>query len=49
MYLPILQRADIFGVDLTQSVLGEKVISLFTEMIKKPGAVVELLEKNYCE
>ena len=44
---PILQRSDIFGVDLTQSVLGEKVISLFTEMIKGPGAVAGLLEKNF--
>ena len=46
---PILQRSDIFGVDLTQSVLGEKVISLYTEMIKKPGAVAELLEKNFSD
>lgn len=46
---PILQRADIFGVDLTQSVLGDKVISLYTEMIKKPGAVAELLEKNFSD
>lgn len=46
---PILKRADIFGVDLTQSVLGEKVISLYTEMIEKPGAVAELLEKNFSD
>ena len=44
---PILQRADVFGVDLTQSVLGEKVVSYYTEMIRKPGAVAELLEKNF--
>lgn len=44
---PILQRPDIFGVDLTQSVLGEKVISLYAAMIKKPGAVAELLEKSF--
>ena len=44
---PILQRADIFGVDLTQSVLGDKVIALYTEMIKKPGAVAELLEQKF--
>lgn len=44
---PILKRADIFGVDLTQSVLGEKVTVLFTEMIQGPGAVAALLEKNF--
>lgn len=44
---PILQRTDIFGVDLTQSVLGEKVTSLFREMIQGPGAVAALLEKNF--
>ena len=44
---PVLKREDIFGVDLTASVLSDKVISLFTEMIKEPGAVAELLEKNF--
>ncbi len=44
---PILQRADIFGTDITQSVLGDKVVSFFTEMIKKPGAVAELLNKKF--
>ena len=44
---PILKRADIFGVDLTQSVLGEKVTALFTEMIQGPGAIAALLEKNF--
>ncbi len=44
---PILKRADIFGVDLTQSVLGEKVTALFTEMIQGPGAVAALLQKNF--
>ena len=44
---PILKRADIFGVDLTQSVLGEKVKALFTEMIQGPGAIAALLEKNF--
>lgn len=44
---PILKRADIFGVDLTQSVLGEKVVTLFTEMIQGPGAIAALLEKNF--
>lgn len=44
---PILKREDIFGVDLTQSVLGDKVIGLFTEMIQGPGAVEALLEKSF--
>ena len=42
---PILKREDIFGVDLTQLVLGDKVTSLFEEMIQGPGAVAELLER----
>ena len=44
---PILKREDIFGVDLTQIVLGDKVIALFTEMIQGPGAVAAVLEKNF--
>lgn len=44
---PILKREDIFGVDLTQIVLGEKVASLFTEMIQGPGVVAAVLEKNF--
>ncbi len=44
---PILKRSDIFGVDVSASVLGNKVIALFTEMIQGPGAVAALLEKRY--
>ena len=44
---PILQRSDIFGVDVSASVLGDKVIALFAEMIQGPGAVAALLEKRY--
>lgn len=44
---PILKRDDIFGVDLTQSVLGEKVIAMFTEMIQGTGAIAGLLERVY--
>ena len=43
---PILQRSDIFGVDVSASVLGDKVIALFAEMIQGPGAVAALLEKR---
>ena len=43
----ILRRQDIFGVDLTQSVLGEKVIVMFTEMIQGAGAIATLLERIY--
>ena len=42
---PILKRADIFGVDLTQNVLGEKVTALFGEMIEGVGAVAKVLER----
>ncbi|MCM1387297.1 MAG: mannitol dehydrogenase family protein [Bacillus sp. (in: Bacteria)] len=41
---PILKRSDIFGVDLTQFTLGDKVIALFTEMIQGTGAVERTLE-----
>lgn len=44
---PILKREDIFGVDLTQLVLADKVAAFFTEMIQGPGAVAAVLEKNF--
>lgn len=44
---PILKRNDIFGIDLTRSVIGRKVIDAFTQMIRKPGAVKELLEERF--
>ena len=40
-----MKRADIFGVDLTQNVLGEKVTALFGEMIEGVGAVAKVLER----
>lgn len=46
---PILKREDIFGVDLTQIVLGEKVTSLFTEMIQGPGAVAAVLGREFSD
>ena len=46
---PILKREDIFGVDLTQIVLGEKVTSLFTEMIQGPGAVAAVLGRGFSD
>ena len=46
---PVLKREDIFGVDLTQLVLGEKIVSLFEEMIQGPGAVAAVLEKNFSD
>ncbi len=44
---PVLARADIFGVDLSNSVLGEKVTALFMEMIQGTGAVEKLLNRLY--
>ncbi len=44
--LPVLERQDIFGVDLTKSVLGEKTAGLFAEMIRGQGAVADLLERQ---
>lgn len=42
---PILKRADIFGVDLTEAGLANRVTGYFTEMIAGPGAVQKTLEK----
>ena len=47
LIIPILKREDIFGVDLTRSVLGGKVIAMFREMIQGTGAVAGLLERVY--
>ena len=44
---PILRRRDIFGVDLTATVIGEKVNAFFARMTTKKGAVAELLEQLY--
>jgi len=44
--LPLLENEKIFGVNLTQyPVLENKIVSMFEEMIKGPGAVRETLKK----
>ena len=45
--LPLLKNAQIFGVDLEEAGLAEKVVSYFAELIAGPGAVRRTLEK-YC-
>ncbi len=43
---PLLKNKDIFGVDLVkEKVLGDKVVTMFEEMIAGPGAVRETLKK----
>ncbi|MCL2248232.1 MAG: mannitol dehydrogenase family protein [Oscillospiraceae bacterium] len=42
---PILSNAQIFGVNLFDAGLGEKVIKIFNELIAKPGAVREVVRK----
>ncbi len=42
---PLLSRADIFGVDLYEVGLGEKVEGMFKEMITEKGAVRKVLKK----
>lgn len=42
---PLLKDEKIFGLDLTQTVLGDKVVDMFTEMITGPGAVRKTIEK----
>lgn len=41
----VLNRADIFGVDLYEAGLGKKVEEYFTEMIQGKGAVYNTLKK----
>lgn len=42
---PILHNAQIFGVDLYEAGLAEKVVGYFKELIAAPGAVREVLHK----
>jgi fructuronate reductase len=42
---PILSDKAIFAVDLYQAGLGEKVETLFEELVSGPGAVAAALEK----
>ena len=42
---PILQNAAIFGVDLYQAGLADKVLGMFKELAAGPGAVAAFLEK----
>ena len=41
----ILTNKQIFGIDLYEAGLGEKVTAFFTEMLASPGAVRKTLEK----
>lgn len=42
---PLLSNTRIFGVNLYKAELGEKVESLFSELLKGPGAVRNVLQK----
>ena len=42
---PILSNANIFGIDLYETGIGEKIEEYFVEEIKAPGAVRETLKK----
>ncbi|WP_161879409.1 mannitol dehydrogenase family protein [Alkalibacterium sp. MB6] len=42
---PILSRTDIFGIDLYEHGLADKVVAYFKELIQGPGAVRETLKK----
>ena len=46
--MPLLKNAQIFGVDLEEVGLADKVISFFAELIAGVGAVRETLKK-YCD
>jgi len=40
---PLLSNASIFGVDLYEAGVAERVIEYFTEMMKKPGSIRRVL------
>ena len=42
---PILSNARIFGVDLCEAGLAERIVGYFREMASKKGAVRKTLEK----
>jgi fructuronate reductase len=42
---PIFSNSRIFGVNLYEAGLGEKVESYFAELVAGPGAVAATLEK----
>lgn len=46
--LPLLKDATIFGTDLEQVGLSDRIVSLFMELIAEPGAVRKTLDK-YCK
>lgn len=45
---PVLEKTEIFGVDLYRIGMAQKVCGYFSEMIKGPGAVRETLKKYTC-
>lgn len=45
---PILRNASVFGVDLYQAGVAQKVETLFEELIAGPGAVRQTLKKYLC-
>lgn len=42
---PILSNANIFGIDLYQAGIGERIEAMFLEEIAGPGAVLATLKK----
>ena len=42
---PIMENSSIFGVNLYEAGLAEKVLTMFCEMMKESGAVRKTLEK----
>jgi fructuronate reductase len=43
----ILSNANIFGIDLFEAGIGEKIETLFCEEISAPGAVRKTIVKKY--
>ena len=46
--LPLLKDATIFGTDLEQVGLSDRIVSLFMELIEEPGSIRKTLDK-YCK
>ncbi len=45
---PVLEKREIFGVDLFKIGMAKKVCDYFSQMVKGPGAVRETLKKYTC-
>jgi fructuronate reductase len=48
LLFPIVSDSSLFGVNLYEAGLGDKVEGYFTQMVSSPGAVRKLLHETFC-